>query len=348
MPYSFFLGANSARGFHSFYDELIDLKEAKAVYILKGCPGCGKSSLMKKVAAAAEKNSFDVEYIHCSSDPSSLDGIIIPKLRTAIVDGTSPHVVEPTYPLAVDRYIDLGIFADTQALHSIKDKIIKTKEKHTSFFKHIYRFTLCAGAIDNELFDISVSSSVIEKLHKKAHGIITKELPKRSGNAKSKRRFLSAVSPDGYVTLPINDNLRTYVIEDDFGLGHFLLSPINQAAEYRGYSCIACFNPLIPERLEHLFIPELNLAFISKAKKEDEIEASIKKIKIDPMLDFSKETKKRINTLRRAKSNMLDLSSSLLKEAKLIHDELENLYNPHIDFDSLYEFTEKLSVEILK
>ncbi len=348
MAYSFFLGANSARGFHSFYDDLIDLKDAEAVYILKGCPGCGKSSLMKKAALAAEKDGFEVEYIHCSSDPSSLDGIIIPKLRKAIVDGTSPHVVEPVFPLAVEQYVDLGKFADTDALHSFRNEIIETKERHASYFKHIYRFTECAGAIDDELFDIVITSPVIEKLHKKAHRIINKEIPKKNGIAKSKRRFLSAISPDGYVTLPIDDALRKYFIEDTFGLGHFLLSPILNLAEECGYSCIACFNPLIPERLEHLFIPELNIAFITKSKHNDNSEDYFKKIKIDAMLDISKENKKRITALKKAKNDMLDFSFTLLREAKEIHDVLENIYNPHIDFESLYSFADELISEILK
>lgn len=347
MAYSFFLGANSARGFHSFYDDLIDLKDAEAVYILKGCPGCGKSSLMKRAALAAEKDGLEVEYIHCSSDPSSLDGIIIPKLRKAIVDGTSPHVVEPVFPLAVEQYVDLGKFADTDALHSFKKEITETKENHASYFKHIYRFTECAGAIDDELFDIVISSPVIEKLHKKAHRIINKEIPKKTGVAKSKRRFLSAISPDGYVSLPIDDSLRKYFIEDTFGLGHFILSPILNLAEERGYSCIACFNPLIPERLEHLFIPELNIAFITKSKHNNS-EDYFKKIKIDAMLDISKENKKRITALKKVKNDMLDFSFTLLREAKEIHDVLENIYNPHIDFNSLYSFTDDLISEILK
>ena len=47
----YFLGANSPQGFYSLYSELIDPETAKTVYILKGGPGCGKSTLMKQVAA---------------------------------------------------------------------------------------------------------------------------------------------------------------------------------------------------------------------------------------------------------------------------------------------------------
>ena len=346
MAYSFFLGANSSRGFCSFYDDLINPADAKAVYILKGCPGCGKSTLMKKVAASAEENGYDVEYIHCSSDPASLDGIIIPKLQKAIVDGTSPHVVEPAFPLAVEQYIDLGQFADIDSIRSVKSEIIEVKEKHASYFKHIYRLTSCAGIIDNELFDIAVSSDLIAKLHKKAHTIISKEIPKGTGKGKSKRRFLSAISPDGYFTLPIEENLRTYVLEDTFGFGHFLLSPIQNAAVERGYDCIACFNPLIPERLEHLFIPDLDLAFISEEKNKEITEHYYKKIRIDSMVKILREDKKRINSLKRPESDMLDFAFAMLREAKETHDVLENIYNPHIDFNSINSYADVLISEI--
>lgn len=46
----YFLGANSPNGFYSLYDQLIDLESAQAVYLLKGGPGCGKSSFMRRVA----------------------------------------------------------------------------------------------------------------------------------------------------------------------------------------------------------------------------------------------------------------------------------------------------------
>lgn len=91
----YFLGANSPQGFYSLYDQLIDPAQAEAIYILKGGPGCGKSSLMHRVAQRAEEAGEPVEYIHCSGDPSSLDAILLPSRRAAVVDGTAPHGTAP-------------------------------------------------------------------------------------------------------------------------------------------------------------------------------------------------------------------------------------------------------------
>ena len=91
----YFLGANSPTGFYSLYDCLISPQEARAVYILKGGPGCGKSTLMRKVGTWAEEAGLETEYILCSGDPDSLDAVILPGRDVAIVDGTAPHVVVP-------------------------------------------------------------------------------------------------------------------------------------------------------------------------------------------------------------------------------------------------------------
>ena len=50
---------------------------------------------MRRVAAALEERGLETVYIHCSGDPESLDGVIAPAIRTAIVDGTAPHGMAP-------------------------------------------------------------------------------------------------------------------------------------------------------------------------------------------------------------------------------------------------------------
>ena len=86
----FFLGANSAEGFYGLYEQLLDARLYDLI-ILKGTPGCGKSTFMRRAAAALEERGLETVYIHCSGDPDSLDGVIAPAIRTAIVDGTAPH-----------------------------------------------------------------------------------------------------------------------------------------------------------------------------------------------------------------------------------------------------------------
>lgn len=88
---TFFLGANSPSGFYSLYDQMLPTPQAQRIFLLKGGAGCGKSSLMRRVGAALEKAGEKAEYIVCSGDPGSLDAVIFPGLKAAIVDATAPH-----------------------------------------------------------------------------------------------------------------------------------------------------------------------------------------------------------------------------------------------------------------
>ncbi|WP_430871687.1 hypothetical protein, partial [Escherichia coli] len=103
---NFFAGGNTARGFYSLYDS--SLQGLSRLFILKGGPGTGKSSLMKKIGNEWREKGYDVQFLHCSSDNKSIDGVLIPKLNAGIVDGTAPHVIEPKAPGAVEEYVNLG------------------------------------------------------------------------------------------------------------------------------------------------------------------------------------------------------------------------------------------------
>lgn len=90
-PLHFFLGANTPQGFVSRFDQLADPLDGWREFVIKGGPGTGKSTLMKRIANQAEKHCEHIELIHCSSDADSLDGVILHDVKTSIADGTSPH-----------------------------------------------------------------------------------------------------------------------------------------------------------------------------------------------------------------------------------------------------------------
>ena len=348
---SFFLGANSGHGFHSFYDELIDLHNANSVYILKGGPGSGKSSLMRSLVRKANNLNIPYEQIFCSSDPDSLDGVVFPTLGTAVCDGTAPHIVEPKFPLAVERYINLGRFADIAKIQEKKDDIIKVKEQYSTFFDRAYRMTACAEKIDDELFDKALGTVTIEYLKKKARGIISREITGKGSGKAFKRRFCEAISPKGYMSLLYDKEFnisRTFIIEDSYGLAHFLLNTIKDAAYTANYACIGCYNPLKPSQMVHLYIPELSLCFVTSSRDIPISGMHYRKMRLDALVEASLSPLERtkLKRLRALRKNFIDEACSILAEAKLVHDDLENLYNPHIDFDALYSFSSNLADEI--
>ena len=108
-----FCGANSGAGFVGYYKEIF--KNAEKVYIMKGGPGTGKSSFLRQAAEYARNKGLMVEYYACSSDPDSLDAVVVDG-KIAIADGTFPHVLEPKLAGAKDELIDLGRFWNPTSL----------------------------------------------------------------------------------------------------------------------------------------------------------------------------------------------------------------------------------------
>ena len=160
----YFLGANSPAGFYSLYSELLPPETANAIYILKGGPGCGKSTLMRRVAQQAAQAGEAVEYILCSGDPDSLDAVVLPRLGAALVDGTAPHVVEPKYPGAVEQYVNLGDCYDRAGLRAIRGEILTCMDGYKEHYQRAYRCLDAAAEIQTDVRAMLVTPALEEKL----------------------------------------------------------------------------------------------------------------------------------------------------------------------------------------
>ena len=147
----YFLGANTARGFFSVYEDFCRPESGNFLYVIKGGPGCGKSSFMKDIGKAAEEAGLDVEYVLCSADPGSLDGVLVPAWHTGYVDGTSPHVMEVSLPAASGAYLDLGQFYDVGALKPKLDVIADLNARYKAQYVLAYAALAEAKHLHDEL-----------------------------------------------------------------------------------------------------------------------------------------------------------------------------------------------------
>ena len=160
----YFLAANSCHGFVSEF--LSNCNEDYKTYIIKGGPGTGKSSFMKKVAAFAAAKGDNVIYCPCSSDPKSLDAVIIPSLKVSIADGTAPHVLEPKYPGISEKLIDLGAFRDDDILIKNRDRIIELTKANAEQHKSCTAFLSAARSAANDNTAVALSALRIARVHK--------------------------------------------------------------------------------------------------------------------------------------------------------------------------------------
>ena len=351
----YFLGANAPTGFYSLYDHLLPPEEARAIYILKGGPGCGKSTLMRQAAARLEEAGHPVEYILCSGDPASLDAILVPGLGAAIVDGTAPHVIEPKYPGAVERYVNMGACYDTAALWPLRREIMDLMAAYKGCYTRAYRILGAAGEILEEQRAAMASAGLDRKLAKRAQGILSREFPRRKGvpAGRVKRRFLGAVTCRGAMTLydsALDQCPRIYQLMDPHGLAHGLLAPLLEGAAAAGYDVVACPDPMAPDRLAHLLVPELGLAFLSRAGELAPPGGKpYRRIRLEDAAgsELPRRNRPRLRFAKKVSAALLEEGVSALAQAKALHDQLELVYNPHVDFGLVSRISQELAEEIL-
>ncbi len=349
----YFLGANSPGGFQSLYHELMPAQRAQGVYILKGGAGSGKSSFMRRVARHAEAAGLDTVLIPCSGDPGSLDGVILPQKGVALVDGTAPHVVEPQYPGAVESYVNLGDCYDRAALKRLRGDIIAATERYKGYYKRVYRCLEAAGHLRRDSRELLLTKALSGHIARRSAGIIRREIRKNGGQSgEITHRFLSAVTHRGRIVLWDTVSAqakRVYELSDSYGLAHEMLSPILAAACAAGWDVTACPDPEAPERLAHLIIPGLSLAFVSAAPGEGWPGRPYRRVRLDAMPDRELLTsaRARLRFSQKVASALEDEAVSGLAQAKAAHDALEALYNPHVDFERVYAMADALAGEIL-
>lgn len=341
-----FPGGNTYKGFFSFYKYILTQKDANRIICMKGGPGTGKSSLMKKVAAHFKNKGYSIEYPHCSSDNNSLDGIVIKELGLAILDGTSPHMVDPIHPGAVDEILNMGIALDTDALSSNKGNIINICKDISNNFQRAYTFLSSAKSIHDDWSRLNSSaleySKIITISESLKEEIFNKQKP---GFGDERHLFATAFTPNGIITFAndlTNEFKHKFVLKGGPGFSKTtILLEIGKLAQKKGYFVEYMHDPFIPERIEHILIPEISTCVLT----ENEISQTSFNGKLYNIEDFCNTSilsrnKEDINYNKKVFYDLINKAIFLISEAHRLHDDLESYYINSIDFkvlDNIYE-----------
>lgn len=340
---TYFLGANTPEGFHSHYDTLFSDPRIERLYILKGGPGCGKSTLMRTVAAAAEARGCGAEQVLCSSDPDSLDALIVPQAGLAVVDGTAPHVVEPPLCGLDAWYLDLGKYYRGDVLAQNSAALREAKEKNAACYPLCSLAlkaaqnaaegmrTLAAAALPAGLFD-----EFLERL-------LPPLLPKRSRKPVQLCRYLCAFTPQGVQCQSSGCGTRV-VIRDDCGLCRSLLERI--AARYiaQGHDVILCGDPLFPGALLAVVVPDFDTVYCASSQLFPLCKDAAPQLDLDALVaqQLNYEKAQRFEGLAQLRGAAVHEALRHLSNAKRHHDALEAIYRPAVDFAGVNRAAEQL------
>lgn len=355
-PIRFFLGSNSPQGFVSRFDQLDDGDKEWHTFLIKGGPGCGKSSFMKNVAAVFEHRCPKMELICCSSDPDSLDAVILPEWKVSIVDATAPHVLEPKFPAMFETILSFGDYLDPMRLKVHADTIRALDQHMSKNYEQAIDCLAAAKSFVNDSSRIALSCLNLEKLAAYAKHFACKNFPRRTGRRGHEQvRFLSAINAKGVTSFfQTAQTLCPHLcfISDDCGAAASLfLSALRSHALENGQNVISCYCPLSPHsKIDHLLLPDIGLAFLTENRFHD-LSGLLpdRRIHAKRFMDTEalRRHKKRLSFNQKAAAQMVHQASAVLAENKELHDEMESIYLSAMDFSRMDEMLERVVEQII-
>ena len=358
-----FPGGNTSQGFYSYYDNIIR-PDANRIFVIKGGPGVGKSTLMRSIGETMLNLGYDVEFHCCSSDNGSLDGVCIPEIGVAMLDGTAPHVVDPKNPGAVDEILNLGEFWDETLLRKNKPAILKTNRRVGRFFQMAY-FALKEAKVIRDEWESYITEAVDFTRVSEATLRISEEIfsavkPDFTRPAKIRHLFASAITPDGpvnYHDTLLQDIQKLYVITGEPGSGKAaLLAKLAAQAASLGLATEQYHCSLVPQNIDLIVIPQLSVAAANLSAPVyfdpnclPNLEAS-KEINLSAFLNTEalKNYAAEITGCRTRFEAAFNRAIKRLNQAKTEHDLMELYYVPAMNFDDINAKKEQLLARIIR
>ena len=322
----YFAAGNTGEGFYNCFDFVNDKRRDGFKYVLKGAPGTGKSTLMKKIGRHFEDRGESVEYFHCSSDPQSMDGVRLVSANVSVADGTAPHSSEPSLPGIDGKIVDLGSCIDAR-VKKHKAEIEKLSEEKAKCFNAAYSHLRSAAEIERANKQM-LAEFLDERAVTEAAGFVCgKYVENCSEKKKWKRKlFLSAVSGGGTVDLlGENDYEKTISLN---GTGFAAKAVLKEIARELQCNFTAFCSLLNPDEIAGLEIENT----LIKANLQDATEqVDLGKI----LLTGWKRSKDEILYGEQLIAQTLSLAAKKISLAKQLHGEIENYYIKHTNFTQI-------------
>ena len=263
---AYFAASNSSLGFRSYYTACFDAARIGRLYAVKGGPGTGKSRFLRAVAEKGEACGWHAELIYCSSDPDSLDGVILTKPGeegVALMDATAPHIYEPNRPGYREEIINLGSFWNAELLRAKGAEIAERNRRKQQAYRMAYRYLAGYGEMT------ATRDELVEPyLRKKAlYAFAEKWMRQIPGESAFEEQIALArsIGMRGPVTLDTYYAVAktAYYVEDCRGCAAVFLEMLYEIAKRKNLSVRVSYDPLLPGKIDGLLFKNSGVAFLA-------------------------------------------------------------------------------------
>lgn len=340
----FFAAANSRDGFVSFYGSIFGSENIKKRYLIKGGPGTGKSTFIRRVAGRAEAEGYSVEYYRCSSDPDSLDGALIDG-KVALLDATAPHEANAELPGARDEIIDLGAFWSSDDLEALTKDIKALSDSKKRCYGIAYRFLDASGRVGEACMALISPFVKWKKMRRAAHKTVG-VMPMGCGYSIS-IGLRDSVGMKGRVRLPVYENEaeKLYLVKDRFDVASLYLGMLAEEAVARHLKIRVSYSPVDTERIDGVMFDDSKTAFVvSDGCSSVDANSCVKVLDMSRFVDLSgaegRSARREYRTARALSEGLIESAVCSLEDAGRYHLELERLYGKYMDFKGLSDYCE--------
>ena len=352
----YFAASNTYMGFKSYFDSIFSPQNHERIYILKGGPGVGKSTLMKQAAARAVKQGLTPVCYHCSSDPYSLDGVVIKEKKTAILDGTYPHTFDPSAAGVKEIIVNMGTSWNTDRLFEDGGRIISLIKEKSACYSAAYKFLGAEKQVKDCLAEINSECLLDKKLTGDIERKAQRFFKKGGGAGKPSIRICGANSCLGDVRLRTFEKLskNIYFIKDLRFTGEIYLARLYEAALKSGTETVVSFDTLNPASIDSLYFPSLSLCFTPYddgfCRELDKRSSDYHIINMRRFCDSSAYSANRAYYRfgEKCRAEMHAQSLEYLAHAGKIHEKIESLYREATDYGKVAEISERVIADVLK
>ncbi len=347
----YFIASNGYKGFTSYYDTVLNPEDFDKIYIITGGSGTGKSYMMKELASYAEEAGADVEFIYCSSDPTSLDAAIFEKngRRVGILDGTAPHERYMIYPGLSEEIINLGEFWNSDLLAESKESAKKFMAEKKKSYKTAYLYLSALESIDGIKEQIAKQVIDTEKIRSAILRLI-KQL-KISKPGKERIRLSSALSMMGSHRFETFEELadKIYVITDKNHSALFYLQEMRIILKEKSLSFTYIPSTKCENYPEGIYVDSIKTLFVSEEFHTEKTNSDcIINMQRFFKSELSQEEKKELRYLSAQGKKIESTALEHLKQAGKIHFKIEEIYYGCMDFTAKEKYTDKIKEKILK